>query len=157
MEFFFFPDVYADTYLIDYYVISFNLNNKDLVVTREWEGREYIVEVLDVDEFLRQAKDVVLFEFGDEVERFSNLEEALRHAYRLAYTEAKRRSPKEILPAMGVGCPPLDLIRRTFPVEFKLDPFPKDLTAYLENIVRSVPKDMPKKETHDEGNEWDIL
>ncbi len=138
MEFFFFPDVYADRHLIDSYVISFKLRDESCVITREWEGKRYITEILDWQEFKRNAYDIVLYEYGDEVARFSDIELALTEAYKMACMEASRRLPKRIEPALGLGCPPLDIVKRVFPFSFKLEAFPKDLNKFLDELVRNV-------------------
>ncbi len=138
MEFFFFPDVYADRELIDFYIITFKLKDKGSVRTLMWEDKEYIVEVLDWQAFKNSAYDIVLYEFGDEVARYSDIETALSEAYKMAYISAQRLEPNDIVPAMGVGNPPVDVIKRVFPKPFRLDPFPQDLESYLDNLVRSV-------------------
>ncbi len=138
MEFFFFPDVYADRYLIDYYVVSFELRDTSCVHTVEVEGRKYISEVLDWEHFKENARSIVLYEYGDEVARFSDIETALKEAYKMACLEASRRMPKEIIPALGVGNPPLEVVKRVFPIAFELEEFPENLEAYLDNLVKQV-------------------
>ncbi|MFN3471573.1 MAG: hypothetical protein ACK4LT_06385 [Aquificaceae bacterium] len=138
MEFFFFPDVYADRYLVDSYVLSFKLRNKACVKTREWEGREYITEILDWEEFKKSAYDIVLYEYGDEVARFSDIELALSEAYRMACIEASRRIPKVIEPALGIGSPPLDVLKRVFPFNFVHEAFPEDLNKFLDDLVKNL-------------------
>ncbi len=138
MDFFFFPDVYADRQLIDYYVLSFKLRNTDMIRTKNLEGREYIVEILDWSAFKDSAYDIVLYEFGDEIDRYEDIEQAIRSAYSMAYAEALRSNPKSIQPAMGYGNPPLDVILRTFPAEVGFEPFPERLEEYLDNLVRDI-------------------
>lgn len=138
MEYFFFPDVYADRQLIDYYVLVFNLRSESMVRLVERDGRRYIVDIYDWESFKRSAYNVILYEMGDEIGRFEDIETALRTAYRMAYTDAVRLNPKRVEPSLGVGAPPLDVIKRVFPVEFSLDPFPADLDAFLEEVVRSL-------------------
>jgi len=150
MEFFFFTDVYADRYLIDYYIVSFKLSSEDSITCKEWEGRKYIVEIKDWDKFKESAYDIVLYEFGDEVERFKDIEKALRSAYKMAYTEATRRMAKSILPSIGIGAPPVDVIKRVFPVEFEFEPFPKDLNAFLDRIIKETDEDITKSEFPDD-------
>ncbi len=138
MEFFFFPDVYADRDLVDYYIVTFELENLSCIEIMDLEGKHYIKEVLDWELLRKEVRHIVLYELGDEIERFSDLEEALNLAYRLAYEEARRRGAKEVVPAMGVGNPPLSVINRVYPFSFSLEPFPKNLEVYLEKLVRTL-------------------
>ncbi|WP_448588259.1 hypothetical protein [Thermocrinis sp.] len=138
MELFFFPDVYADRDLVDYYIITFELPNTSSVELMELEGKYYIKRVIDWERFKRDTRHVVLYELGDEIDRFSDIEEALKVAYKLAYEEAIRRGAKDILPATGVGNPPIDVIKKVFPTEFGLEVFPKNLETYLEHMVRNL-------------------
>ncbi|MFN3599282.1 MAG: hypothetical protein ACK4VK_06070 [Aquificaceae bacterium] len=150
MEYFFFPDVYADRNLIDHYVISFKLKDKSCVETREWEGREYIVKVLDWESFKKSAYDIVLYEYGDEVGRFSDVEIALSEAYKMACIDAGRQLPKTIEPALGIGNPPMEVLERVFPLDYKLEAFPKDLDKYLENLVKNLETETPEWEADDD-------
>ena len=150
MEFFFFPDVYADRYLIDYYIVSFKLLDESMISTQEWEGRKYITDIKDWEAFKESAYDIVLYEFGDEVERFNNIETALKTAYRMAYTEASRRVPKSILPSIGIGSPPIDVIKRVFPVSFEFEIFPKDLDLFLDRIVKETEEEITRSEFNDD-------
>ncbi|MEZ0360559.1 MAG: hypothetical protein ABWK04_01490 [Hydrogenobacter sp.] len=150
MEFFFFTDVYADRHLIDYYIVSFKLINQNVVSTKEWEGRKYITEIKDWQSFRENVYDIVLYEFGDEVERFTDIETALRTAYKMAYTEASRKLPKNILPSVGIGTPPLDVIRMVFPVSFEFEPFPKDIDVFLDRIVREMEEEITRSEFNDD-------
>ncbi len=136
MEFFFFLDIYGDGELIDYYIISFKLNNLRCVEISNWSGKGYISKIKDWDTFKKNVSDIKLYEYGDEIERFTDIETALKEGYKIAYREASRRGAKEIIPAIGFGTPPLDIIEKVFPVEFKLDPFPKNLDNFLDNIVK---------------------
>lgn len=138
MEYFFFPDLYADRYLIDFYVISFKLKDKSCIMTKEWEGREYITKVLDWEAFKNNAYDIVLYEYGDEIGRFSDIELALLESYKMAYMEAKRHAPKSIEPALGIGNPPIEVLERVLPFEYKIEAFPENLDVYLEELVKSV-------------------
>ncbi len=138
VELFFFPDVYADRELIDYYIVTFELPNLSSVELMELEGKYYIKRVLDWECFKRDAKHIVLYELGDEIDRFSDVEEALKVAYKLAYDEAVRRGAKDILPAIGVGNPPMDVIKRVFPIEFLLEEFPENLETYLDHLIRNL-------------------
>ncbi len=138
MEFYFFPDVYADRYLIDAYIISFKLKDKSCVRTREWESREYVTEITDWETFKKSVHEIVLYEYGDEVARFSDIETALSEAYKMACLEASRRSPKVIEPALGIGNPPLEVVERVFPLSFKKEAFPKDLDKFLEDLIRNL-------------------
>ncbi len=138
MELYFFPDVYADRYLVDSYIISFKLKDKSCVETRELEGREYVVQVHDWEAFKENAYDIVLYEYGDEVARFSDIETALSEAYKMACLEASRRIPKVIEPALGVGNPPIEVVERVFPLSFKAEAFPEDLDSFLDHLVKNV-------------------
>ncbi|MCS6999033.1 MAG: hypothetical protein NZL86_06545 [Aquificaceae bacterium] len=138
MEFYFFPDVYGDRQLVDIYVISFRLDNKECVRTWEWEGREYIREVLDWEAFRNSAYDIVLYEYGDEIARFSNIEVALSEAYKMSCLEASKRLPKVIEPALGPGNPPIEVVKRVFPLSYKPTLFPEDLNSFLEDLVRNL-------------------
>jgi hypothetical protein len=150
MEFFFFTDVYADRHLIDYYIITFKLLDEGVVITKEWEGRKYITEIKNWEEFKRNAYDIVLYEFGDEVERFTDIETALRTAYKMAYTEASRKVPKSILPSVGIGAPPVDVIRRVFPVNFEFERFPANIDLFLEKIVKETEEETTRSEFNDD-------
>ena len=70
MEFFFFPDVYADRELVDYYIVTFELEDLSCVEIMDLDGKHYIKEVLDWDLLRKSAKHIVLYELGDEIERF---------------------------------------------------------------------------------------
>ncbi|WP_029551500.1 hypothetical protein [Thermocrinis jamiesonii] len=138
MELFFFPDIYAGRELIDYYIVTFELSDISSVELMELEEKHYIRRILDWDHFKKSAKHVVLYELGDEIDRFSDIEEALKVAYKLAYNEAIRRGAKDILPATGVGNPPIDVIKKVFPTEFYLEEFPENLESYLDHLVRNL-------------------
>ncbi|MCS7262456.1 MAG: hypothetical protein NZ560_03460 [Aquificaceae bacterium] len=138
MEFYLFPDVYADRYLVDTYVISFRLKDRSCVRTVEWQGKQYIREVPDWEAFKRGAYQIVLYECGEEIARFSDIETALSEAYRMACLEASKRLPKVIEPALGLGNPPPEVVRRVFPLSYKPLPFPEDLKSFLEDVVKSV-------------------
>ncbi len=138
MEYFFFPDVYADRYLIDFYVVSFKLRDKSCVITKEWEGMEYIVKILDWEAFKNSAYDIVLYEYGDEIGRFSDIELALLEAYKKSYIEARRHMPQNIEPALGMGNPPIEVLERVLPFEYKPEAFPQNLDNYLEELVKKV-------------------
>ncbi len=151
MEFFFFLDVYADRYLVDYYILTFKLRDTTSVGIYSWERRGYINEVKNWENFVKNAYDVVLYELGDEIERFKDVETGLREGYRIAYREASRRGGREIVPAMGPGNPPIEVIKRVFPEEFELDKFPRDLDSFLENIVKETPNEVSKRGKEDDG------
>ncbi len=150
MEFFFFTDVYADKHLIDYYVVAFKLKDESAVETKEWEGKKYITHIKSWDAFKDSAYDIVLYEFGDEVERFTDIENALKTAYKMAYVEASRKIPKSVVPSIGIGSPPIEAIRKTFPAVFVFEPFPKDLDGFLERIVRESEGEIIRSEFNDD-------
>ncbi len=151
MEFFFFLDVYADRQLIDYYILTFKLRDITSVGMHKWNSRNYIREVKDWGRFVKTAYDITLYELGDEIERFRSVEEGLREGYKIAYKEASRRGAKEIVPAIGPGNPPVEVIKRVFPEEFHLQEFPKDLNKFLENIVKETAKEMSKRGKDDDA------
>ncbi|MCS7170961.1 MAG: hypothetical protein N3D14_05570 [Aquificaceae bacterium] len=138
MEFYFFPDVYADRYLVDAYIVCFKLRDVSCVNTKEWEGRAYITEVLDWDTFKKNAYDIVLYEYGDELARFSDIGLALSEAYKMACLEASKRTPKVIEPALGLGSPPPEVLEKVFPLSYKPTNFPENLDAFLENLIKNV-------------------
>lgn len=138
MDFYFLIDVYADRHLIDAYIISFRLYDKSCVRVAEYEGREYVVEVLDWEAFKKSAKEVVLYEYGDEIARFSDIEVALSEAYRMSCIEASKRMPKVIEPAIGIGNPPPEVVEKVFPLNYKLTPFPENLDSFLEELVKNL-------------------
>ena len=150
MEFFFFLDVYADRQLIDYYILSFKLGNIKSVELKEWSGKNYIVGIKDWDRFKKTSYDIVLYELGDEIERFKDIETAFREGYKIAYREASRRGAKRILPAIGYGNPPVELVKRFFPVEPEFEPFPKDIESFLNEIVKNTPKEVSKRGQSDD-------
>ncbi|RMH80637.1 MAG: hypothetical protein D6674_03105 [Acidobacteria bacterium] len=150
MEFYFFPDVYADRFLVDYYIVAFKLKDKGCVETREWEGREYITRVLDWECFKRSAYDIVIYEFGDELARFSDIETALSDAYKMACLEASRRVPSSIVPATGIGSPPVEVIKKVFPMPFDFEPFPEDVDSFLDQLVKKVEVQTIEKEHTDD-------
>lgn len=125
MQFYFFTDVYAGRHLIDIYAVSFRLEDRSCVKTVEWEGREYIKEVLDWEVFKSSIKEIVLYEYGEEIARFSDIELALSEAYRMSCIEASKRMPKVIEPAFGPGNPPPEVVKRVFPLSYKPTPFRK--------------------------------
>ncbi|RUM30184.1 MAG: hypothetical protein DSY32_02480, partial [Aquifex sp.] len=63
---------------------------------------------------------------------------ALREAYRIAISEAVRRGAKNVVPAIGFGNPPPEVVERVYPEELKFEKFPEDLDAFLERIVKEV-------------------
>jgi hypothetical protein len=65
VELFFFPDVYADRELVDYYIVTFELEDLSCVEIMDLDGKHYIKEVLDWDLFRKRAKHIVLYELGD--------------------------------------------------------------------------------------------
>ncbi|HIQ30825.1 MAG TPA: hypothetical protein EYH49_01495 [Aquifex aeolicus] len=150
MEFFFFLDVYADRQLIDYYILSFRLGNLKSVELKEWSGKKYIVGVKNWERFKDTAYDIVLYELGDEIERFKDIETALKEGYRIAYREASRVGAKRILPAIGYGNPPPELAKRFFPVEPEFESFPKDVDKFLEDVVKSIPRELSRRGFPDE-------
>ena len=150
MEFFFFLDVYADRQLIDYYILSFKLGNSKTVELKEWSGKKYIVGLKDWERFKRSTYDIVLYELGDEIERFSDIEEAFKEGYKIAYKEASRRGAKKILPAIGYGNPPVEIVKRFFPVPVEFDKFPEDLNSFLEEIVINMAKETSKRGIEDD-------
>ncbi len=150
MDFYFFPDVYADRQLIDYYVITFKLRSTDSVQTRSLEGREYIVGIKDWESFKKSAYDIVLYEFGDEIDKFDDIETALKSAYSMAYAEASRLSPKSIQPAMGYGNPPIDVILKVFPTYVSFEPFPEDIESYLDKVIKDLTEETMWSDADDE-------
>ncbi|NPA32782.1 MAG: hypothetical protein GXO04_04060 [Aquificae bacterium] len=136
MEFFFFIDVYADRELIDYYIVTFKLKDLSSVETTGQQGKLYIRRVKDWEKFKRDAYDIVLYELGDEIDRFSDIQTALREAYRIAIGEAVRRGAKRITPAIGFGNPPPDVVEKVYPEKLEFEKFPEDLDAFLDRIVR---------------------
>ncbi len=150
MEFFFFLDVYADRQLIDYYILSFKLGNLKSVELKELSGKSYIVRIKDWERFRKTTYDIVLYELGDEIERFKDIETAIREGYRIAYREASRRGAKRIVPAIGYGNPPVDVVKRFFPVPFEFEKFPDDIDSFLEEIVRSTPRELSTRGIDDD-------
>ena len=150
MEFFFFLDIYGDGELVDYYIISFKLNNLQCVEITNWSGKGYISRIKDWESFKKGVTDIRLYEYGDEIERFSDIETALREGYRIAYREASRRGAKEIVPAVGFGTPPLEVIKNVFPVEFRFDPFPKNLDSFLDDIIRRIDNTAERRSKDDD-------
>ncbi len=150
MEFFFFLDIYGDRELIDCYIISFKLNNLQCVEITNWSGKAYISAIKDWEKFKKNVTDIRLYEYGDEIERFSDIETALKEGYRIAYREASRRGAKDIIPAVGFGTPPMDVIKRVFPVDFNFDPFPKNLDDFLEDIVKKTDNPV-ERSSNDDG------
>ncbi len=150
MEFFFFLDVYADRQLIDYYILSFKLGNLKSVELKELSGKSYIVRIKDWERFRKTTYDIILYELGDEIERFKDIETAIREGYRIAYREASRRGAKRIVPAIGYGNPPVDVVKRFFPVPFEFEKFPDDIDSFLEEIVRSTPRELSTRGIDDD-------
>jgi len=150
MEFFFFLDVYADRQLIDYYILSFKLGNLKSVDLKEWSGKSYITKIKDWERFRKTTYDIVLYELGDEIERFRDIETAFREGYRIAYREAARRGAKRILPAIGYGNPPVDVVKRFFPVEPEFERFPENIDLFLEEVVRNTPREMTRRGIEDD-------
>ncbi len=154
MEFFFFLDVYADRYLVDYYILAFKLKDTTSVRLKEWEGRKYIERIRDWERFVKSTYDIVLYELGDEIERFGDMELALREGYKIAYREASRRGAREIVPAIGPGNPPVEAVFKFFPEEVRLDVFPdslSELDRFLEDIAKEVNKEPLKRGKDDDG------
>jgi hypothetical protein len=154
MEFFFFLDVYADRYLVDYYILAFKLRDTTSVVLSEWEGRKYIDRIRNWERFVKGAYDIVLYELGDEIERFKDIDTALREGYKIAYREASRRGAKEIVPAIGPGNPPVEVVFETFPESIDFDRVPNtpsELDKFLENVAKEVNEEPLKRGKDDDG------
>ena len=62
----------------------------------------------------------------------------------------KRQVPKSILPSIGIGAPPVDVIRRVFPVSFEFERFPADIDLFLEKIVKETEEEIPRGEFSDD-------
>ncbi len=135
-ELFFFIDVYGDRELIDYYILSFKLEDLSSVELVKQSGKYYIRRVKDWEKFKESAKEIHLYEFGDEIERFGDIETALREAYKIAIGEAVRRGARKIVPAIGFGNPPPEVVEKVYPERYEFEKFPEDLDAFLERIVR---------------------
>ena len=151
MEFFFFLDVYADRQLIDYYILSFKLGHLKSVELKDWSGKNYIVGIKDWDKFKKHTYDIVLYELGDEIERFKDIETAFTEGYKIAYKEASRRGAKRILPAIGYGNPPAEIVERFFPVKPDFEKFPENIDEFLEEVVKNTPKELTKRGFNDDN------
>ncbi len=136
MEFFFFIDVYADRELIDYYIVTFKLKDTESVRLVGNSGKYYIKGVKNWEKFKEDAYDIALYELGDEIDRFKDIEEALREAYRIAIGEAVRRGAKKIVPAIGFGNPPVEVVERVYPEKLEFEKFPENLDEFLDRIVK---------------------
>ncbi len=136
MEFFFFIDVYADRELIDYYIVTFKLKDIESVKIVGNSGKYYIKGIENWEKFKKDAYDIALYELGDEVDRFKDIEEALREAYKIAIGEAIRRGAKRIVPAIGFGNPPVEVVERVYPEKLEFEKFPEDLDEFLDRIVK---------------------
>ncbi|MDQ7081576.1 MAG: hypothetical protein Q9N34_00140 [Aquificota bacterium] len=117
---------------------------------KKWSGKSYIVGIKDWERFRKTTYDIVLYELGDEIERFRDIETALREGYSIAYKEATRRGARRIVPAIGYGNPPADVVKRFFPVPFEFERFPEDLDSFLEDIVRSTPSELSTRGIEDD-------
>ncbi|HHJ63714.1 MAG TPA: hypothetical protein ENJ61_02295, partial [Aquifex aeolicus] len=104
----------------------------------------------DWERFRKTTYDIVLYELGDEIERFKDIETAFREGYRIAYREAARRGARKILPAIGYGNPPVDVVRRFFPVEPEFERFPENIDRFLEEVVRNTPEEMTRRGIEDD-------
>ncbi|MCS7083592.1 MAG: hypothetical protein NZL90_01230 [Aquificaceae bacterium] len=141
-EVLFYADVFADRYLIHMYTIRFELPDVDYVeFYKDWN---FLRVVKDIDRLLKDANNVVVYEVNKRGRRSRNLGLALKSAYERVYEFASMCSIGQITPAIGVGYPPVELIRMVFPAPFELETFPDDLDNYLQNLVRSV-KQVPKE------------
>lgn len=149
-ELFFFIDLYADRELIDYYILTFKLEDVKSVELVGQSGKQYIRKVKDWERFKASAKDIVLYELGEEIERFNDIELALKEAYRIAIAEAVRRGAKKIVPAIGVGNPPPEVLEKVYPEKLEFEKFPEDLDAFLERIVRETFIEMGERSQEDE-------
>ncbi|HID66503.1 MAG TPA: hypothetical protein EYP32_06900 [Aquificaceae bacterium] len=136
MEFFFFIDVYADRELIDYYIITFKLDDLSSVEITSQQGKYYIREIKDWEKFKEDVYDITLYEMGDEIDRFSDIETALREAYKIAIGEGARRGAKKIVPAIGFGNPPPGVVEKVYPEKLEFEKFPEDLDSFLDKIVK---------------------
>ncbi|AAC06532.1 hypothetical protein [Aquifex aeolicus] len=150
MEFFFFIDVYADRELVDYYIVTFKLDDLSSVELTGSQGKYYIRGIRDWEKFKEEAYDITLYELGDEVDRFKDIETALREAYRIAIGEAVRRGAKNIVPAIGFGNPPPEVVERVYPEELKFEKFPEDLDAFLDRIVKEVSLETTERSKDDD-------
>ncbi|MEN3034281.1 MAG: hypothetical protein ABDH18_04760 [Aquificaceae bacterium] len=141
-EVLFYTDVFADRYLVHMCTVRFELYEIEYV--EFYKGWNFLRDVRDIDRLLKEAKNVMIYEINKPRRRARNLEIALKTAYEKVYAFASACSIGEVIPAIGVGYPPVDLIRRVFPAPFEFEAFPKDLDKYLKDLVRNF-KQVPKE------------
>jgi len=150
MKLFFYIDVYADRELVEDYVLTFELEDASCVELARHGGKSYVRKVKDWERFKESAKEVVLHEMGEELERFKDIEEGLRSAYRYAVKEAKRRGASSVVPAIGFCNPPPEVVEKVFPLPLRWESFPEDLEAFLEKVVREVSEGVAGERWSDE-------
>lgn len=136
MDLFFYLDTYVGEYLINFYMISFKLVDLDTVEIVDFHGSKLISDVLDWGSFSSSVGNIYLLEYGEPIERFFNIEEAIRTGYdtifEIASSVRKSFKPR---PALGVGYPPLFILKKLYPNIFKDMIIQNSLEDFLNHIL----------------------
>ncbi|MGC8678029.1 MAG: hypothetical protein ACP5UF_07455 [Hydrogenobaculum sp.] len=136
MDLYFYLDTYVGEYLINFYMVSFKLLDLDSVEITDFYGSKLISNILDWDTFSTSVGNIYLLEYGDPIQRFYNMEEAIKTGYDIIFEIAK--SSTNVLkprPVVGVGYPPLFLLKKLYPDLFEDMLFRQGLDEFLDQIL----------------------
>jgi hypothetical protein len=136
MDLYFYLDTYVGEYLINFYMISFKLLDLDSVEITDFYGSKLISNVLDWDSFVSSVGNIYLLEYGDPIQRFYDIEEAIKTGYDITFEISKSTSHNlKPRPVVGVGYPPLFILKKFYPDLFE-DLILKDgLDTFLDRLL----------------------
>ncbi|GAB6078113.1 hypothetical protein [Hydrogenobaculum acidophilum] len=136
MELYFYLDTYVGEYLINFYMVSFKLLDLDSVEITDFYGSKLISNILDWDTFSSSVGNIYLLEYGDPIQRFYNIEEAIRTGYDIIFEIAKSSGQHlKPRPVIGVGYPPLFLIKKLYPTLFEDMILKESIDEFLDQIL----------------------
>ncbi len=136
MELYFYLDTYVGEYLINFYMVSFKLLDLESVEITDFYGSKLISNILDWDAFSTSIGNIYLLEYGDPIQRFYHIEEAIKTGYDIIFEIAKSSGQHlKPRPVVGVGYPPLLLIEKFYPDLFKDMVFRESLDEFLDQIL----------------------
>ncbi len=135
MNLFFYLDTYVGEYLINFYMVSFKLVDLESVELVDFHGTKLISNILDWDSFKSSVGNIYLLEYGEAIERFFDIEEAIRAGYDAIFELAKSSAGHKPRPVVGVGYPPLFIIKKLYPNVFEDMIFQESLDTFLEQLL----------------------
>lgn len=134
MNLFFYLDTYIGDYLVNFYMVSFKLVDLDCVEITDLNGTKLISNILDWDSFVSSVGNIYLLEYGEAIERFFDIEEAIKAGYDAIFELAKSSTHKP-RPVVGVGYPPIFLLKNLYPKLFEDMIFQDSLDKFLDQLL----------------------